>query len=118
MKLSEAIRLGALLHPQLFGAFNLIERETGHILRTCAIGAASAAGYDTTRLGNSSVTQCPACQLRGGVAGIIAHLNDDHRWTRERIADWVEMCEGSLVGLEDIANHEDRRREVSLIAAP
>jgi hypothetical protein len=21
---------------------------------------------------------------------VVAHLNDDHRWTRERIADWLE----------------------------
>ena len=25
--------------------------------------------------------------------GIVAHLNDDHLWTREQIADWVEQIE-------------------------
>lgn len=27
------------------------------------------------------------------VVGIIQHLNDSHRWTRERIADWVVTVE-------------------------
>ena len=39
---------------------------------------------------------CPeqSCHFkRCAIDGLIAHLNDGHRWTRERIADWVEMLE-------------------------
>ena len=30
------------------------------------------------------------------VAGIITHLNDTHKWTREQIADWLETLDISL----------------------
>jgi hypothetical protein len=33
------------------------------------------------------------CEQLDVVGRIIPHLNDDHRWTRERIADWVESIE-------------------------
>ena len=45
---------------------------------------------------------CPACALEPpatasapamAVFRLIPHLNDDHRWTREQIADWVETIE-------------------------
>lgn len=41
--------------------------------------------------------RCPACMdfmVYGPLDRIIAiHLNDHHKWTRERIADWVESIE-------------------------
>lgn len=40
---------------------------------------------------------CPWCQQvitgKGRLTEAIAHLNDGHRWTRERIADWVATVE-------------------------
>lgn len=37
---------------------------------------------------------CPACSgFPESVFNLIAHLNDTHYWTRERIADWVETLE-------------------------
>lgn len=36
---------------------------------------------------------CPQC-IKGVVARlekIIIHLNDEHQWTREQIADWLEV---------------------------
>jgi hypothetical protein len=40
---------------------------------------------------------CPGCPPDGHppqwLTDAIQHLNDDHRWTRERIADWVEGVE-------------------------
>jgi hypothetical protein len=36
---------------------------------------------------------CPDCTKADYVFRVIAHLNDDHRWTRERIADFVETIE-------------------------
>lgn len=103
MKLSEAIRLGAMLNPQGFGKF---ERNGN----TCALGAALATlTYDKEKITQSEMFQihwpwivvqeqeivCPGCrkQTRGCVFFMIVHLNDDHYWTREQIADWVESIE-------------------------
>jgi len=38
-----------------------------------------------------TIRQCPAegCTKKLGLAVIIVHLNDDHCWSREQIADWV-----------------------------
>lgn len=34
---------------------------------------------------------CPACRVHGvQMDHIIAHLNDHHKWSIERIADWLE----------------------------
>lgn len=101
MKLSEAIRLGAMLRPQAFyTAFD------GH--GTCAWGSAfEANGYRPIcrtdkwcplwcnnpwkKLFEIS-RQCPVCADRIS-SDAIAHLNDTHKWTRECIADWVETIE-------------------------
>ncbi len=100
MRLSDAIRLGAMLHPQCFGALNVMALETQRVLRTCALGAAEEAGYDTSPLRENlfleARAQCPAgCMLTGQtwLRDTITHLNDDHRWTREQIADWVASIE-------------------------
>ena len=39
-----------------------------------------------------SIALCPACVLSHPqrLYAVIAHLNDHHKWTRERIADWLE----------------------------
>jgi len=100
VKLSESIRLGAMLHPQAFGAIEIVGYGTGHevVLATCALGAAKQAGYDIDapveegeRLG------CPGgcCYPAWTVLAMIAHLNDFHHWTRERIADFVQTLEES-----------------------
>ncbi len=36
--------------------------------------------------------RCPAegCRKTLSLASILVHLNDDHRWTREQIAAWLE----------------------------
>ena len=36
--------------------------------------------------------RCPAenCKKKLSLAALIVHLNDDHRWSREQIADWVD----------------------------
>jgi hypothetical protein len=104
MRLSEAIRLGASLAPQAFGA---LADARG---RTCAIGAAlHAIGViNDRRFGWTSAmlrfpvlrlmeereyARCPACRVVQKDRGLIAHLNDDHRWTREAIADFIETIE-------------------------
>lgn len=74
---------------------------------TCALGAARDAGYPIVESahgyavedGRFPAVQCPACFARGMVMGpwslyrVITHLNDLHRWTREKIAEWVESVE-------------------------
>jgi hypothetical protein len=38
-----------------------------------------------------TVKRCPeeTCKKKLFLAALIVHLNDDHLWSRERIADWV-----------------------------
>ena len=102
MKLSEAIRLGAMLAPQ--GRTRLLSADGS----TCALGAALAAvgqlasvgndpqGYDTIKavwpwLGHQQA-MFPS-GMTGRVLGGIWQLNDTHGWTREQIADWVAQVE-------------------------
>jgi hypothetical protein len=103
MRLSEAIRLGALLKPQ---AFHSLFKDGG----SCALGAAlDAIGLsdlddaevllrhfpDVAAIGVILCPVCPAPQIvsRGRVDSVVVHLNDQHGWTRERIATFVERLE-------------------------
>lgn len=96
MRLSEAIRLGAMTGPQCFGAWR---RDDA----TCAIGAAGVAisfqGIDISEAFPimRRVASCPLGDVLGShcrwVCHVIQHLNDDHKWTREQIADLVEGLE-------------------------
>lgn len=101
MKLSEAIRLGAMIRPQGFiiGPYDCFRKS-------CALGAALEAvglGYTYahqkvkerwTWINNEPVLKCPECKDVGEFQYIVGvHLNDFHRWTRERIADWVATIE-------------------------
>jgi uncharacterized C2H2 Zn-finger protein len=105
MKLSDAMRLGAMLRPTqaYFVMFDMAANAT------CALGAAAEAigMLDTTqpsaycgtapeewRRVTFQRTTCPACtHVAMRVDSQIIHLNNRHRWTRERIADWVESVE-------------------------
>lgn len=112
MRLSEAIRLGAMLKPQGFGDLwtGGVRAVEGRLVDTpvhsCALGAA----WDALGCGWRDPLKdpppaicaflnqpaiCPSCFLRrrANLGQIVAHLNDHHRWTRERIADWVESQE-------------------------
>ena len=112
IKPSEAIRLGCLIAPvQMFGQTR--DFLGGDRQKACAIGAmelglgdpnGNGADFeDLARLRDLTPTTCPVDpthrydERRGSVgwsedAGptAIAHLNDDHRWSRERIASWLE----------------------------
>ena len=95
LRLSEAIRLGATMKPQAFCAFY---RNGG----SCALGAAfDAIGLDPDDPDTTTypiswswalaiLRECPVCHEPAGIA---SHLNDVHRWSRERIADFVEVLE-------------------------
>ena len=106
MKLSEAIRLGAMLQKQCFSGY--YGRGT-----SCAMGAALEAVGKRSSIDDHNSEKayalwpwlrfyehrrqiCPlGCDLVCTYTGLhlIAHLNDTHRWTGERIADWVATVE-------------------------
>lgn len=106
MRLSEAIRLGAMLRPvQEFHV--LFDPATGG---SCALGAAAEAigMLDTSRYGRylkgkkapkhwrwlKAPRACPQCRNKyRDTQDVIIHLNNGHKWTRERIADWIETLE-------------------------
>jgi hypothetical protein len=91
MKLSEAIREGAKLRPQGFG--ELCEQG-----RTCALGAAIEGvwGYGSvwayeTKDGKNCIDL--ATHFRNPHESLywdITTKNDHEKWSRERIADWLE----------------------------
>lgn len=113
MRLSEAMRLGSMMKPQ--GYYNLCRAGA-----TCALGAVGdAIGILDADNCNwkpgakapsewrwmTRLTACPACGAtdypvptsfstkRRDVQAAITHLNNEHRWTREQIADWIETIE-------------------------
>lgn len=102
LKLSEAIRLGAMLKPQ--GTLWL-----EYAGKTCALGAAlDAVGelpqpmperqqplYDLLYKRWPILSAVAEGQEQSGVCvgQAIATLNDGEGWTREQIAEWVEAIE-------------------------
>lgn len=92
---SEAIRLGCLTTAQAFSDY-------GNGDAACAVGAMNI-GFglqndagdhldDISHL-HRGTTVCPETGQRGCPGRwhvMVFHLNDDHRWSRERIADWLE----------------------------
>ena len=110
MNLSEAIRLGTMLTSQ---AFRVVFTGDG----ACAWGAALlAVGATPERAVRSAArsrwpwafavsVNCPSCGRSRLVCEVIAHLNDDHRWTREEIGAWVGEIEPVDAQLpEDVPN--------------
>lgn len=119
MRFSEAIRLGAMLRPKARHAFY----RHG---RSCALGAAlEAMGIPIQELNpyeareayfqtdfyrekhrplfsqRRTPYQCPHCSLTDTeLSGIIIHLNNEARWSRFRIAKWVETMECELMNAQ------------------
>jgi hypothetical protein len=99
--LAEYIRAGMKRRPeQAFGDYYRGD------LASCALGAAYEAMYRLPRDAEGkrptrdldwffdcldTVKACPAegCKKRLYLAALLVHINDDHRWTRDAIADWV-----------------------------
>lgn len=118
-RLSEFIRLGGMLGPQTFS------HSRGPNGGSCAlVGAIDAAGICWTdddavnaafpALQAAGVFTCPACCVPsvGGLTGLIIHLNDQHLWARELIADHIERLEQTdpVVGLvTDLARQKATR---------
>lgn len=102
MTLSEAIRLGAMLKPQ--GFRSMASYASSHA--TCALGAAADAlglacgtaldlryPWLSKRIEGCDVGGTHRCREIETLLETVWHLNDQHRWTREQIADWVETIE-------------------------
>jgi hypothetical protein len=119
-KLSDAIRLGAAIHPQYFNnLFGWQFTQSGNpdqmeVSRTCALGAAMVGIGKMPENFLASVKQpsldllntrwpclnydepCPSCDgdskwaANHNLQSIIVHLNDGHKWSREKIANWLE----------------------------
>ena len=99
-ELAKAIRLGAERRPvQAYGNYFEGRRSS------CALGAAYEGMYRLPEVAESlraqhlerlfdclenTIRACPeGCRKRLPLGPLIVHLNDDHQWTRERIAAWV-----------------------------
>ena len=117
MRLSEAIRLGAMMKPQARGAFH--RKLDG----TCVIEAALDAigqleGNNSANIFTALKAAWPYVGSHEG-PGVLITCHDlwyrnDARcmwWTREQIADWVEECEKAL----DIPAIEPIPRELALV---
>ena len=100
IELADAIRFGAKRRPdQAFGEYYAGRRAS------CALGAAyeglfrlpeEVGQLHPKRLERlfdcleGTIRSCPeGCKKRLILGAIIIHLNDDHQWDRERIANWV-----------------------------
>ena len=93
-EIAAAMRRGCALRPiQTFGTIG------NNFDAACAYGAYMAAGgtggdpRQAALLGEGR--DCPIggranCGRISSVANLIVHLNDDHRWTREAIAGWLD----------------------------
>ena len=116
MRLATAMRQGGSLYPQSHGRYAEIG-PSGRILGVCALGAAAAGiGWPVTEAAKGewdlesrlqqqwpvleTLHACPSdrcrytrCRLTS-LRQVVAHLNDDHHWSVERIADWLGSLEG------------------------
>jgi hypothetical protein len=104
MKLSQAIREGAKHHEQHF--HSMFQHRNRQIVRSCAFGAAIVGlfgvqrAYDNMMLSDieretgaplhSALATNPVTGVEDELSEVIIALNDQQRWTREAIADWLE----------------------------
>ncbi len=98
-QLADFIRAGSARGPQCFGSY--FDERGG----SCALGAVYEGVYHLPREHGRLVPDhlerlfrcldemtksCPAgCSKRLPLASMIVHLNDDHRMSREQIAEWL-----------------------------
>ena len=98
-QLAEFIRAGSSRGHQCFGSY--FDDKGG----SCALGAVYDGVYQLPREKGKVIPdhlerlfrcldemtkKCPTgCEKRLPLASMIVHLNDDHRWSREQIAEWL-----------------------------
>lgn len=100
MRLSEAVRLGAMTGGQI--KWDLIDQHGN----TCAIGAAMVAmGIKPSAMAHESLWRHFPCLNSNLVFGerlqyVIVDLNNHEGWSRERIADWLETSGNDMESVE------------------
>lgn len=108
MRLSEAMRLGSMLRPQAYGTSDGPQGA-------CALGAALDAIGKTTNRYSTAANHFPVLcgEAPHPISGetlrvltIVRVLNDEHRWTREQIADWVETLEAVVIPSVDASDSD------------
>ena len=101
MTLSEAIRLGAMLKPQGFGANSMYAADSSCALAAAcdAVGIARvyvALGHPYMDLEKRfPILTATVPGMPWDIAEEIWKRNDSHRHTREAIADWMETLENA-----------------------
>ncbi len=103
MKLSDGIILGTTLGPQIFGKYFDDDHRGGCALGSALIAAgATPAAFPLEWEWARNRRECEATPPCGCVTPdiggysadiIIVHLNDKHKWSREKIAEWVRSIE-------------------------
>ena len=105
-ELAEFIRAGSQRGPQCFGSY--FDEKGG----SCALGAVYEGVYHLPRTHGKLIPdhlerlfRCLDEMTNGArmkivrsglpLAPMIVHLNDDHLWTREQIADWLSRLNQS-----------------------
>ncbi len=93
-KLSTAIRVGASYRPQCFGFLAIRDGYNG-IAFTCALGGAVMAlnpnyGFGELILNGRETLEYRFPLVPSVLFSHIQHFNDVDRWSREKIADYVE----------------------------
>lgn len=105
MKLSEAMRIGSKMHPQIQGNYFECD-DTNTVTGTCAMGASGFGRgieidcdddyldyldklFDLELPDDIQLPIDPPPYGRT-LGKVIEHMNDTHLWTREAIADWLE----------------------------
>lgn len=128
--LSDAIR--ADHRPQAFGTF-VKRSRIFRIVRTCALAGAYEALTGKLDVGGDKVTDfltklypysnekvellCPAsldCSTQWrDLQFVIMHLNDYHRWSKARIADYVEKYEEEIGFIHLVEGEENAQEKLS-----
>ena len=102
MLLSEAIRLGSMLGPQIRGYY---VTENGG---SCALGAAIKALNLKPQFGYAELRRVFP-HLRQALVEAIVQRNDSLAWTREQIADWLVMSNLDCEATSDRPAEQDSR---------
>jgi hypothetical protein len=90
LKLSEAIRIGASYRPQGFnGVLSQIHEGTSCALHAAYEAVTGGPAHDEGSDTSYNLTQW-AYRIFGNAATNVIYKNDDEKWTREQIADWLE----------------------------
>lgn len=120
------MRLGDLLRKGCEGTTQAF-KNYGNNTSLCALGAIfkgaggifetdqrgkinSIGGVDAVYFRMSlTAAKCPACAFDAAVNTIIPHLNDNHRWSREAIAEWLDVMEPNEEGARVIEREVEEK---------